>query len=115
MTDVVFLNPRTCGIYKNGKPRFKTNPKTGKRTEEIDNELIEAVEAYLAGESSLGERSIDLEDVFKRKVLVPTYYDERYDEPISPRPRAARRRRRDARVTSDRGCAFRERRARESG
>lgn len=22
--DVVFLNPRTCGIYKNGAPRYKT-------------------------------------------------------------------------------------------
>ena len=27
--EVVFLNPRTCGIYKSGGTRFKTDPETG--------------------------------------------------------------------------------------
>lgn len=79
---VVFLNPRTCGIYKDGGHRYKTDPLTGIRTAEIDNELIEAVNAYIAGERSSGECSIPLDQIFARKVLVPTYYDERYNEDI---------------------------------
>jgi type I restriction enzyme M protein len=79
---VVFLNPRTCGIYKSGMPRYRTDPKTGVRTNEIDNELIEAVDAYLEGKSSPGEETIPVEDAFEKKVLVPTYYDERYNQPI---------------------------------
>jgi type I restriction enzyme M protein len=82
MTKVTFLNPRTCGIYKSGKPRYKTDPATGKRTTEIDNELIDAVDAYLAGKSSPGENKLSAKDIFQRKVLVPTYYDERYDKAI---------------------------------
>jgi len=79
---VIFLNPKTCGIYKNGGTRYKTDSETGLRTSEIDNELIEAVEAYLSGEKSPGEAVVDVKDVFRRKVLVPTYYDQRHDEPI---------------------------------
>lgn len=79
---IVFLNPRTCGIYKNGQPRYKTDPATGRRTTEIDNELIDAVNAYLAGAASPGEARPLAQDVFDRKVLVPTYYDERYNAGI---------------------------------
>lgn len=82
MTDVVFLNPQTCGIYKNGRPRYKTDPATGMRTAEIDNELIAAVEAYLSGSQSEGERRVSVAEVFDRGVLVPTYYDERHNERI---------------------------------
>lgn len=46
---VVVLNPRTCGIYNNGGTRYKTDPATGRRTDEVDNELIEHVAAYLEG------------------------------------------------------------------
>jgi type I restriction enzyme M protein len=82
-TRVSFLNPRTCGIYKSGGPRFKTDPTTGQRTEEIDNELIEHVEAYLAGKRSLpGKASVALADIYRSRVLVPTYYDQRYNHPI---------------------------------
>lgn len=80
MAKVVFLNPRTCGIYKDGGPRFKTDPKTGRRTDQIDNELIDSVNAYLAGKLPAGAAEVDLEDVQGRGVLVPTYYDERYNE-----------------------------------
>ena len=80
--NVVFLNPRTCGIYKNGEPRYKTNPLTGLRTAEIDNELIEAVDAYLNSETSIGESQIPLDQIYGRRVIVPTYYDERYNEEI---------------------------------
>jgi type I restriction enzyme M protein len=80
---IVFLNPRTCGIYKNGKPRFKTDPMTGKRTTEVDNELLDAVNAYLAGDLSPGEAKVGAPEIFERKVLVPTYYDERYNAGIA--------------------------------
>lgn len=80
---VVFLNPRTCGIYKNGQPRYKTDPATGRRTNEVDNELIEAVNAYLADEPSPGEAEVAASQVYEQKVLVPTYYDERYNAGIA--------------------------------
>ena len=77
MSKVTFLNPRTCGIYKDGGVRYKTDQKTGMRTKEIDNELIEHVIAYLAKKTPPGGTKIKLDDIFNRKVLVPTYYDER--------------------------------------
>lgn len=80
--DVFFLNPRTCGIYKNGGTRFKTDPSTGHRTDVIDNELIEAVTLYLEGKKSPGANTVKLQDVYERKVLAPTYYDERLNRPI---------------------------------
>lgn len=80
--DVVFLNPRTCGIYKNGAPRYKTDPSSGRRTDQIDNQLIEAVDAYLRGETVAGEARVPLEAIFGKQVLVPTYYDQRYNEGI---------------------------------
>lgn len=82
MTEVIFLNPRTCGIYKNGHPRYKTDPATGRRTKEPDNELIEAVDAYVDGGLSPGEATVSLDEIFGRRVLVPTYYDERYNDPM---------------------------------
>ena len=80
--DVIFLNPRTCGIYKNGATRYKTNPTTGLRTDEIDNELIAAVNAYLDGNSGPWQSPVSLDQVFDQRVLVSTYYDERYNEGI---------------------------------
>jgi type I restriction enzyme M protein len=79
---VTFLNPRTCGIYKDGGTRYKTDPKTGRRTTEIDNQLIEHVDAYLSGEMATGTAQVDLEAVFNKQVLAPTYYDERYNSGI---------------------------------
>src|SRR5437016_13754629 len=79
---VTFLNPRTCGIYKNGGIRFKTDPKTGRRTKDIDNELIEAVDAYLAGRQVHGTTVVALKEIFSKRILVPTYFDKRYDENI---------------------------------
>src|SRR5438552_3773743 len=80
---VVFLNPRTCGIYKDGGKRYKTDPATGRRTDEIDNELIEHVEAYLAGKKPNGIATIPLRTVVENHVLVPIYYDSRYQERIN--------------------------------
>lgn len=79
---VTFLNPRTCGIYKDGGARFKTDPATGLRTEEIDNELIEHVMSYLKGRTPPGASSVLMSEIFGNHVLAPTYYDARYNEPI---------------------------------
>ena len=82
MANVVFLNPRTCGIYKDGGTRFKTDPLTGRRTEEVDNELIEHINLYLHGKLPEGAAKIGLAAVAKHQVLVPTYYDDRYQDRI---------------------------------
>ena len=76
---ISFLNPKTCGIYKNGSERFKTDPTTGKRTDEIDNELIEAVTEFSLGKKTICRFDVSASDVFTKKVLVPTYYDTRYN------------------------------------
>jgi type I restriction enzyme M protein len=79
---VLFINARTCGIYKSGGIRYKTDPQTGQRTDQIDNELIEAVDALSAGKTSASTRSVALQDVEAAKVLVPTYFDNRYNQYI---------------------------------
>lgn len=76
---VTFLNPKTCGIYKDGGTRYKTDPDTGRRTTEIDNQLIEQIDAYLSGQTPEGAAQIALEDIFNKRVLAPTYYDDRYN------------------------------------
>ncbi|MHB1420849.1 MAG: Eco57I restriction-modification methylase domain-containing protein [Bacillota bacterium] len=38
---VFFLNPKTCGVYKNGGTRYRVD-EHGYRTSELDNEFIEA-------------------------------------------------------------------------
>src|SRR4051812_29208014 len=75
---VTFLNPRTCGIYKNGGPRFKVDPVTGQRTAEVDDQLKEFVDAYLQGTSTPGQATVPVGRVWSRGVLVPTYFDDRY-------------------------------------
>lgn len=82
MAKVVLLNPQTCGIYKSGGPRYKTDQATGKRTAEIDNELLDDVNAYIAGKAPDGAASVDVSKVFANGILVPTYYDDRYSQPI---------------------------------
>lgn len=79
---VTILNPITCGIYKNGKSRFKIDPKTGERTTEVDNELLEHIDAYLAGAYPSGGRQVSLDEIFDKRVLVPTYFDDRHNRGI---------------------------------
>jgi type I restriction enzyme M protein len=82
MSGVVFLNPRTCGIYKDGGTRYKTDPATGRRTDQVDNELIEHVNDYIEGKLPNGAAVTDVEMTLDRQVLVPTYYDERHNRLI---------------------------------
>ena len=79
---VTFLNPKTCGIYKSGGIRYKTEPATGTRTGAVDNELIDAGEEYVGGTASPCRFDVQESEVFKSRVIVPTYYDERYNQPI---------------------------------
>jgi type I restriction enzyme M protein len=78
----VFLNPRTCGINKKGVARYKSNPLTGMRTDQIDNELLDHVTAFLGGGTPPGMVSRDWNEIQVRQVLVPTYYDPRYQDGI---------------------------------
>lgn len=66
---VVFLNPRTCGIDQKGK-----------YTE--DNELKDHIDAYLKGGSPRGYSEVRLEEVYRKKILVPRYWDQSYLEPL---------------------------------
>ncbi len=77
--DVVFLNPQTCGIYKSGGLRFKTDPATGKRTTQVDNELAEVVADYLSGKQSSAIARKPIQETFEKKVLVPRYFDPRWN------------------------------------
>lgn len=78
--EVVFLNPRTCGIYKSGGTRFKVDSATGRRTSEVDNEMLEQVDAYLSDQPVTGLARVPIDVVFDRRILVPTYYDSRHLE-----------------------------------
>jgi type I restriction enzyme M protein len=82
MDEVVFLNPRTCGIYKDGGTRYKTDQTTGKRTTEVDNELIEHVDLFLRGAMPDGAAKVSLARTIAHQVLVPTYYDSRHQRGI---------------------------------
>lgn len=81
-TSVVFLNPRTCGIYKDGGTRYTVDRETGQRSAEIDDELNAQVDAYLAGKKTPGAIRISLDQINQSKVLVPTYFDPRYKEEV---------------------------------
>lgn len=76
--DVAMLNPRTCGIYKGGARRFKVTV-DGQRTIEVDNEMLEQVLSWKAGILPIGAVDVGVAAALKQDVLVPTYYDPRYD------------------------------------
>jgi type I restriction enzyme M protein len=76
--EVIFLNPFTCGIYKDGGIRYKIDPRTGERTDQVDNELGEQVDKFIGGVEAPGVIHVPLEDVFGKRVIVPRYYDTRW-------------------------------------
>lgn len=67
--EVFFLNPQTCGIGPDGK----TIP---------DNELWDHVVQAKEGKLPPGANRVKLGAVYERGVLVPRYYDPRYEEGI---------------------------------
>lgn len=70
---VTFLNPATCGIYKNGADRFVVDNE-GKRTDIIDNKLLDYACEYAKGDTSHAF-ILPLKKVLSLDVLVPQYYD----------------------------------------
>jgi len=80
-TNVFFLDPKTCGIYKNGATRVKVD-EHGKRTTVTDNELLDDVTAFIAGDRPPGMATIPVEHAING-VLVPRYFDPRWDEPFN--------------------------------
>lgn len=78
---VVFLNPKTCGMYKNGNVRYKVDAQ-GRRTKQVDNELLDHVDAFLEGTLPDGGKRVPAVTVQERDVLVPRYYDPRWDKPL---------------------------------
>lgn len=80
--EVIFLNPFTCGIYKDGAARYKIDPETGIRTDEIDNQLGEHVDEFLSTGDAPGAVRTSLGDIFNNQVLVPRYYDKRWQREL---------------------------------
>lgn len=79
-TGTVFsLSPATCGIYKSGGARYKSDPITGERTSVVDNELAEVTAAYLEKIPSAAVVAVPLKRVFEERVLVPRYFDRRWN------------------------------------
>lgn len=76
--EVFFLNPRTCGVYKNGGPRFKVDA-DGKRTDKPDNELLEHVVDFVAGKMPPGGYKRPRTSFHLNDLLVPRYHDPRWD------------------------------------
>ena len=77
---VTFLNPQTCGIYKNGSDRFIVNS-AGERTKIIDNELLRLAIKYQNGQND-EMFTVPLADTYKADVLVPQYYDYSLQRPF---------------------------------
>lgn len=77
--EVVFFNPNSCGIYKNGADRFVVDSH-GNRTNIIDNQLLEQAIEYSKGDLS-NAFTIPLREVLSSDVLVPQYYDKSLQMP----------------------------------
>lgn len=75
---IEFLNPKSCGVYKNGGLRFKVDT-DGKRGEVIDNELLEHVQQVCDNKTPEGYYKVSTKTVLDKDVLVPRYYDHRWE------------------------------------
>ena len=69
---VTFLNPQTCGIYKNGSDRYVVDA-GGNRTDKIDNELLDAAMEYSNQPQKFPQ--IPISQIYQNDILVPSYYD----------------------------------------
>lgn len=78
---VDFINPQTCGIYKNGSTRFVVD-EDGKRTKTVDNQLLEQAEDYGKSHKSKFVFTAKLKDTYDKDVLVPQYYDKTLQTPF---------------------------------
>ncbi|WP_314857148.1 N-6 DNA methylase [Stomatobaculum longum] len=79
--DVVsFMNPQTCGIYKNGSDRFVVDA-SGQRTDKIDNQLLDLALVY-ASDNDTDIYKVPLKRIYEADVLVPNYYDAALQKPF---------------------------------
>ena len=79
--EVLFINPKTCGINKSGDVRYKVDS-NGNMTDVIDNELGISADEHIRHvmPRTIPIFSEKLESVMERDVLVPQYYDYSYDD-----------------------------------
>ena len=77
---VTFLNPQTCGIYKNGSDRFVVDA-SGNRTDKIDNELLRQSVDYSHGKND-EFYFVPVKETYDADVLVPRYYDQSLQTPF---------------------------------
>lgn len=70
---VFFLNPPTCGIYKNGSDRFVVD-ENGNRTDVIDNKLLTHSIEYSEADYTHVFK-IPVSKIIEKDVLVPRYFD----------------------------------------
>ena len=78
---VDFINPQTCGIYKNGSTRFVVDA-NGKRTSVVDNQLLEQASAYGKSHKARCVYKAKLKETYDKEVLVPQYYDSSLQAPF---------------------------------
>jgi hypothetical protein len=76
----------TVGINKNGDELYVIDRKTGKRTDAINDQLAEDIDAILSGSSTETVQWVDADRVLDTGIAVPTYYDSRtiaaYEEEV---------------------------------
>lgn len=79
--DQVFVSfADTCGINKDGNTLFMIDPLTGKRTDVIDDRLIEDVNALLDGQAANTGRWVSKDDM---GIGAPRYYDTRFSAALA--------------------------------
>ncbi len=78
--EIVFSFAPTVGINKDGQELYLIDPVTGRRTEQIDDQLADDVAAILTGRDSETVQWIDASIVKRTGVAVPVYYDRRTTE-----------------------------------
>lgn len=88
-SSVVFLNPTTCGISKDGGALFRVDKTKGVRTDQLDDELNAHVDAYLSGTMPDGSRAEPV-TTQRARTLVPRYHDPRWDAPFDALLESAR-------------------------
>lgn len=76
--DQVFVSyAPTVGINKDGEQLFVVDEATGRRTDVIDDKLLDDVKSLESGAITETGRWVDLDDLTDRLMAVPAYFDKR--------------------------------------
>lgn len=73
--NVVISAAPTCGINKDGASRYKVDPRTGQRSDAVDDRLLDDVRAARAGRWTETLRSIPQSYIREQRIAVPAYYN----------------------------------------